>query len=98
MVEWCCRLVDVVLWVGQAFALAADFCYGIDLNITADNIARLCCAAEYLEMSGRGNLIEAVMTYLQESGTLDSSEVPPRMHIVEMADPFSERPGVCRPV
>jgi hypothetical protein len=68
--------VDLAAFPGgaQAFALAADFCYGIDLNITADNIAQLCCSAEYLEMSGRGNLIEAVMTYLQESGTLDSSE------------------------
>ncbi len=34
-----------------AFELAAKFCYGITVKITARNVAALRCAAEYLEMT-----------------------------------------------
>ena len=43
-----------------AFWLAAKFCYGIAVNLTATNISDLRCAAEYLEMTEdleEGNLI-----------------------------------------
>ncbi|KAK9160463.1 hypothetical protein Syun_006804 [Stephania yunnanensis] len=32
----------------EAFELATKFCYGINFEISIDNIAMLCCAAEYL--------------------------------------------------
>lgn len=44
----------------DAFELAAKFCYGVRLELTAANVVILRCAAEYLEMTeeyGQGNLI-----------------------------------------
>ncbi|KAJ7520183.1 hypothetical protein O6H91_20G071100 [Diphasiastrum complanatum] len=44
----------------DAFELAAKFCYGVKIELTAANLVALRCAAEYLEMTeefGEGNLI-----------------------------------------
>ncbi|KAL8168357.1 hypothetical protein V2J09_009856 [Rumex salicifolius] len=53
----------------EAFELATNFCYGVNFEISIDNIAMLCCVAEYLEMTedcAVGNLIERTESYLSE--------------------------------
>ncbi|KAK2648126.1 hypothetical protein Ddye_015615 [Dipteronia dyeriana] len=35
----------------ESFELAAKFCYGINFEITSANVAQLCCASDYLEMT-----------------------------------------------
>ncbi|PIN00619.1 hypothetical protein CDL12_26878 [Handroanthus impetiginosus] len=54
---------------GNAFELAAKFCYGINFEISTENIAMLRCAAEYLEMTEEyavGNLIRRTEAYINE--------------------------------
>lgn len=53
----------------EAFELAAKFCYGINFEISTQNIAMIRCAAEYLEMTedyAVGNLIGRTEAYLNE--------------------------------
>jgi hypothetical protein len=50
-----------------AFELAAKFCYGVVVDITAANVAALRCAAEYLEMTEEleeGNLAARAEAFL----------------------------------
>ncbi|RZC51977.1 hypothetical protein C5167_020402 [Papaver somniferum] len=62
----------------DAFELAAKFCYGIAVDLTATNISGLRCAAEYLEMTEdleEGNLVfktEAFLSYVVLSSWRDS--------------------------
>ncbi|KAJ6708480.1 hypothetical protein OIU85_028716 [Salix viminalis] len=53
----------------HTFELAMKFCYGMNFEITAANVAHLRCAAEYLEMTEdyrEENLISRTETYLNE--------------------------------
>ncbi|KAE9591934.1 putative SKP1/BTB/POZ domain, NPH3 domain-containing protein [Lupinus albus] len=53
----------------QTFELAMKFCYGMNFEITTFNVARLHCAAEFLEMTEEykdQNLISRTQTYLNE--------------------------------
>lgn len=53
----------------QTFELAMKFCYGMNFEITTFNVARLRCAAEYLEMTEEyreQNLISRAEIYLNE--------------------------------
>lgn len=53
----------------EAFELAAKFCYGINFQIDAKNVAALRCAAAYLNMSEecvKDNLIARTEAYLNE--------------------------------
>ncbi|XP_057435434.1 BTB/POZ domain-containing protein At3g08570-like [Lotus japonicus] len=53
----------------QTFELAMKFCYGMNFEITTFNVARLRCAAEYLEMTEEyreRNLVTRTDTYLNE--------------------------------
>ncbi|KAF7828640.1 BTB/POZ domain-containing protein SR1IP1 isoform X1 [Senna tora] len=53
----------------EAFELAAKFCYGINFEMTIENIAMLRCVAEYLEMTedySVGNLVGRTDAYLNE--------------------------------
>jgi len=53
----------------QAFELAAKFCYGMNFEITAGNVAHLRCAAEFLEMTDgyqEENLIARTEAYIDE--------------------------------
>ncbi|KAF8404911.1 hypothetical protein HHK36_009806 [Tetracentron sinense] len=53
----------------EAFELAAKFCYGINFEISTENIAMLRCVAEYLEMTedyAVGNLVDRTEAYLNE--------------------------------
>ncbi|KAJ0253702.1 putative BTB/POZ domain-containing protein [Hirschfeldia incana] len=54
---------------GEAFKLAIKFCYGINLEMNAENIAMLRCAAEHLDMTEEhsvANLVETTEVYLNE--------------------------------
>ncbi|XP_074643375.1 uncharacterized protein LOC141900393 [Tubulanus polymorphus] len=50
----------------QTFATVADFCYGIKVDITSDNVVHLRCAAEFLMMTGKGNLADVADRYLHD--------------------------------
>ncbi|KAF7128860.1 hypothetical protein RHSIM_Rhsim10G0102500 [Rhododendron simsii] len=53
----------------EAFELAAKFCYGINFEISTENIAMLRCVSEYLEMTedySVGNLVGRTESYLNE--------------------------------
>ncbi|KAE8695031.1 BTB/POZ domain-containing protein [Hibiscus syriacus] len=53
----------------DAFEFAAKFCYGINFEISTENIALLRCVAEYLEMTedyAVGNLVGRTEAYLNE--------------------------------
>ncbi|MCO5577252.1 hypothetical protein L7F22_031079 [Adiantum nelumboides] len=53
----------------DAFGLAATFCYGFRLELTASNVVRARCAAEYLEMDedlGEGNLIAKAEEFISQ--------------------------------
>lgn len=53
----------------QAFELATKFCYGINFEITSENIAMLRCVSEYLQMTEEfavKNLVGRCEAYLNE--------------------------------
>ncbi|RZR73669.1 hypothetical protein BHM03_00026802 [Ensete ventricosum] len=53
----------------ETFQLAAKFCYGINFEITTANVAQLCCASDYLEMTEEyadGNLSSRSEAYLDD--------------------------------
>lgn len=54
----------------DAFELAAKFCYGVKVELTAANVAALRCAAEYLEMTddyGEENLISKAEMFINQA-------------------------------
>ncbi|KAK2447000.1 root phototropism protein [Trifolium repens] len=83
----------------EAFELAAKFCYGIAVDLTAGNISGLRCAAEYLEMTEdleEGNLIfktEAFLSYVVLSSWRDSIVV---LKSCEKLSPWSENLQIVR--
>ncbi|KAF8377344.1 hypothetical protein HHK36_030721 [Tetracentron sinense] len=83
----------------DAFELAAKFCYGIAVDLTATNISGLRCAAEYLEMTEdleEGNLIfktEAFLSYVVLSSWRDSILV---LKSCEQLSPWAENLQIVR--
>lgn len=83
----------------EAFELAAKFCYGIAVDLTATNISGLRCAAEYLEMTEdleEGNLIfktEAFLSYVVLSSWRDSILV---LKSCESLSPWAENLQIVR--
>lgn len=83
----------------EAFELAAKFCYGIAVDLTAANISGLRCAAEYLEMTEdleEGNLIfktEAFLSYVVLSSWRDSILV---LKSCEKLSPWAENLQIVR--
>ena len=83
----------------EAFELAATFCYGIAVDLTASNISGLRCAAEYLEMTEdleEGNLIfktEAFLSYVVLSSWRDSIVV---LKSCEKLSPWAENLQIVR--
>ncbi|KAF5184704.1 Root phototropism protein [Thalictrum thalictroides] len=83
----------------DAFELAAKFCYGIAVDLTAANISGLRCAAEYLEMTEdleEGNLIfktEAFLSYVVLSSWRDSILV---LKSCEHLSPWAENLQIVR--
>ncbi|KAL8223875.1 hypothetical protein R6Q57_019350 [Mikania cordata] len=83
----------------EAFELAAKFCYGIAIDLTATTVAALRCAAEYLEMTEdfeEGNLIfktEAFLNYVVLSSWKDSIMV---LRSCENLSPWAENLQIVR--
>ncbi|GAB4838413.1 26S proteasome regulatory subunit 6B [Ancistrocladus abbreviatus] len=83
----------------EAFELAAKFCYGMAVDLTAANISGLRCAAEYLEMTEdleEGNLIfkaEAFLSYVVLSSWRDSIIV---LKSCEKLSPWAENLQIVR--
>ncbi|MED6108715.1 26S proteasome regulatory subunit 6B [Stylosanthes scabra] len=83
----------------EAFELAAKFCYGIAVDLTAGNISGIRCAAEYLEMTEdleEGNLIfktEAFLSYVVLSSWRDSIVV---LKSCEKLSPWAENLQIVR--
>ncbi|CAN6232146.1 unnamed protein product [Urochloa humidicola] len=82
-----------------SFELAAQFCYGMAVDLTAANISGLRCAAEYLEMTEEleeGNLIfkaEAFLSYVVLSSWRDSIVV---LKSCEGLSPWAENLQIVR--
>ncbi|GAB1610187.1 BTB/POZ domain-containing protein At1g30440-like [Argonauta hians] len=53
----------------DVFGLIADFCYGINISLTVDNVIELRLAAAYLEMAGADNLIEMTEKFIENMVT-----------------------------
>ena len=78
----------------EAFELAAKFCYGINFEITIENIAMLRCVAEYLEMTedySVGNLVGRTDTYLNEVALKSLAGAVSILHTSENLLPIAER-------
>ncbi|CAK8577997.1 unnamed protein product [Lathyrus sativus] len=83
----------------EAFELAAKFCYGVAIDLTASNISGLRCASEHLEMTEdleEGNLIfktEAFLSYVVLSSWRDSILV---LKNSEKLSPWAENLQIVR--
>lgn len=52
----------------ESFEQAAQFCYGVNFEINASNVAQLCCVSDYLEMTedfSKNNLWTRAEEYLE---------------------------------
>ncbi|KAF5463685.1 hypothetical protein F2P56_013832 [Juglans regia] len=78
----------------DAFELAAKFCYGINFEITTENIAALRCVAEYLEMTedyAVGNLVGRTEAYLNEVTLTSLAGAVSVLHVSQNLLPIAER-------
>ncbi|VVB18204.1 unnamed protein product [Arabis nemorensis] len=78
----------------EAFELAAKFCYGINFDMSTENIAMLRCAAEYLEMTEEHsveNLVVRTEAYLNEVALKSLSSSITVLHKSEELLPIAER-------
>lgn len=78
----------------EAFELVTKYCYGVNFEITAENIAMLRCVAEYLEMTEDytvGNLVSRAEAYLEEVALLSLSAAVTVLHKSEELLPVSEK-------
>ncbi|KAJ4962599.1 hypothetical protein NE237_022538 [Protea cynaroides] len=78
----------------EAFELAAKFCYGINFEISIENIAILRCVAEYLEMTedyGVGNLMGRTEDYLNEVALKSLAGAISVLHQSENLLPMAEK-------
>ncbi|CAL0309492.1 unnamed protein product [Lupinus luteus] len=92
-------LMDDIPGGPEAFELAAKFCYGVAVDLTAGNISGLRCASEYLEMTEdleEGNLLfktEAFLSYVVLSSWRDSIVV---LKSCEKLSPWAENLQIVR--
>ncbi|KAL1316172.1 hypothetical protein AAHE18_15G047000 [Arachis hypogaea] len=78
----------------EGFELAAKFCYGINFEITVENIAMLRCMAEYLEMTedyAVGNLVGRTDAYLNEVALKTIPGAVSILHMSEKLLPMAEK-------
>ncbi|KAL8143224.1 hypothetical protein V2J09_016256 [Rumex salicifolius] len=77
----------------EAFELVVNFCYGVNFEISIDNIAMLRCVAEYLEMTEEcavGNLIGRAEAYLSQVALQNLSGSISVLHSSEKLLPLAE--------
>ena len=78
----------------EAFELTAKFCYGINFDMSTENIAMLRCAAEYLDMTEEHsveNLVVRAEAYLNEVALKSLSSAITVLHKSEDLLPIAER-------
>ncbi|TKY55638.1 BTB/POZ domain-containing protein [Spatholobus suberectus] len=78
----------------EAFELATKFCYGVNFEISVENIAMLRCVAEYLEMTEEysvGNLVARADSYLNEVALTTISGAVSILHVSERLLPIAEK-------
>ncbi|KAL2322815.1 hypothetical protein Fmac_027194 [Flemingia macrophylla] len=78
----------------EAFELATKFCYGVNFEISVENIAILRCVAEYLEMTedyAVGNLVGRADSYLNEVALKTISGAVSILHVSERLLPIAEK-------
>ncbi|KAL6277549.1 hypothetical protein ACE6H2_021150 [Prunus campanulata] len=78
----------------EAFELAAKFCYGINFEISTENIAMLRCVAEYLVMTedhAVGNLVGRTDAYLNEVALKSLAGAVSVLRISESFLPMAEK-------
>ncbi|KAE9597680.1 hypothetical protein Lal_00041580 [Lupinus albus] len=78
----------------KAFELSAKFCYGVNFEISIENIAILRCVAEYLEMTEEhsgGNLVGRTDSYLNEVALKTISGAVSILHMSENFLPIAEK-------
>ncbi|XP_019195375.1 PREDICTED: BTB/POZ domain-containing protein At5g67385-like isoform X2 [Ipomoea nil] len=78
----------------EAFELAAKFCYGINFEISTENIGMLRCTAEYLEMTedyAVGNLVGRTEAYLNEVALNSLAGAVSILHSSESLLPMAEK-------
>lgn len=78
----------------KAFELAVNFCYGINFEITIENVAVLRCAAEFLEMTeeiSAGNLLYKTEAFLQELVLISITGAVTVLHQAEELLPMAEK-------
>ncbi|XP_038700138.1 BTB/POZ domain-containing protein SR1IP1-like [Tripterygium wilfordii] len=78
----------------EAFELAAKFCYGINFEISTENIATLRCLAEYLQMTedyAVGNLVGRTEAYLNEVALKSLAGAIKVLHLSENLLPIAEK-------
>ncbi|KAL0686454.1 hypothetical protein Bca4012_053302 [Brassica carinata] len=78
----------------EAFELTTKFCYGINFDMSTENIAMLRCASEYLEMTEEHsveNLVSRSEAYLNEVALKSLSSAITVLHKSEELLPVAER-------
>ncbi|KAJ7944505.1 BTB/POZ domain-containing protein [Quillaja saponaria] len=78
----------------EAFELAAKFCYGINFEISTENIAMLRCVTEYLQMTedySVGNLVGRTEAYLNEVVLQNLAGAISVLHMSQNFLPTAER-------
>ncbi|KAF4375112.1 hypothetical protein CsatB_024203 [Cannabis sativa] len=78
----------------EAFELAAKFCYGINFEISTENIVMLRCVAEYLGMTEEyavGNLVGRTEAFLSEVALKTLAGAASILHISENFLPIAEK-------
>ncbi|KAK8936459.1 BTB/POZ domain-containing protein [Platanthera zijinensis] len=77
----------------KAFELAVKFCYGINSEITTENVAILRCASEFLEMTeeiSAGNLQSKTEAFLQQLVLMSITGAVTVLHQAEELLPMAE--------
>ena len=66
-----CNRVELKEFPGgpEAFAVVADFCYNMKVDLTKANVVHIRCASEVLQMTGNANLAEVSDKFLQDTIT-----------------------------
>lgn len=83
----------------KSFELAARFCYGMKLELTASNIVYLRCAAEYLQMTeevAEGNLISQTETFLNHVVLRNWKDSLKALHTCDELLPYAEDLNIVR--
>lgn len=73
----------------DSFFLIANFCYGGRIDLSPTNVVGLRCTAEYLQMTGEGNLISQTVTFLDQA-LMNWTDTIKALETCEAALPLSE--------